>query len=185
MCMNYDECLKVLKDISKNKEIGTRLPKGVAVYRNDKRDEAEIKENGFVPATLVDKGEDLVAHARKQAKEVLSDKQVLDFIRAWKTPALGDKKLFQANGHGMPGVSCGIKGGQMSGNEYRINLPELVLVDRCYGAGMQKNNCVAVYGDNTNLEKCNVLAMHLIQIGDAQEFVFLTNVLPEWIEKVD
>lgn len=175
------KCLEILKDFSKNGTVGQKLitEENLAVYRGDTRTMDTITASGgFLPSTKLEEGEDLICHARKQAQEILKRKPV-DFIQNWKY--LAEDPLILGEKGRLAGVSCGILGGQKGGNVYKITLPELFLA----GKNASGLAAIAVYGDSPEIQNCNNLAMHLIRGGEAEEFVFLTKVPAEWIEKCD
>lgn len=189
MCYySEDACLEIFWDYAKKKEVqvGTKLPADgkLAVYRGDSREHMEDK--GFEPSSILDKGEDFITHARKQADGILrraaSEKDVLQFVMAWKYPNSTNDPLIKGAGGRMAGVCCGVTGGQKGGYTYRITVPSLYLLEKKKGSS---KSAIVIYGDQPSLDNCNTIAMHLPIGNDAAEFAFLTPVPPEWIEKVD
>lgn len=160
-----------------------KLNTSLVVFREDTRSMAEIgNAGGFVPSTILNAGEDLLQHAKEQAKGIMKVEPRI-FINAWKYSMSAPdeiRDLVVGQGRRLAGVSCGILGGQKGGNEYKITVPKPLYV---VGRNQHQNFIIAFYGDNPNLEECTILGMNLITIGNAEEFVFLTEVPMEWIEE--
>lgn len=180
---SYKEGHDLLLDYAKNKEVGTVLPpegdnRKLAVYRDDSRDDME--NVGFVPSRRRNAGDNAEVNARNQVTEILGRDDILDFIRAWKRP--GDDDLIKGADGRMAGVCCGVSGGQKGGRTYKITVPKLYLLNKKTG---KAGSVIAVYGDETTLENCKTIAMNLVVQQEASEFVFLTPVPPEWVEKAD
>lgn len=174
---------RMLQEVKQSSVGGTRLNTRLTVFRGDTRSMAEIRnEGGFVPSTILNAGEDLLQHAKRQANEIMK-MEPQDFMHAWKysmsAPAEIRDLVVGKDGR-LAGVSCGILGGQKGGKEYKITVPKPLYV---VGKTQYKSFIIAFYGDNPNLEECTILGMHFIQIGNAEEFVFLTKVPMEWIEE--
>ena len=171
----------LLLDYAKNKEVGAVLPpeddRALAVYRDDARDDME--KIGFMPSRRRNAGDDTKENARNQVTEILG-RPALDFIRAWKLPA--DDDLIKGTDGRMAGVCCGVSGGQKAGHTYKITVPKLYLLRKQTG---KTGSVIAVYGDQQRLEDCKTIAMNLVVQQEAAEFVFLTPVPLDWVEKVD
>lgn len=187
MCMTAAEKekrKKVLEEVTRcSEKKGNKLDKGLVVFRGDTRSMNKIqKAGGFVPSTLLEKGENLLQRAQKQADEILK-LSPRDFINAWKyssTASGGIRDLVVGERGRLAGVSCGILEGQKGGNEYKISVPVPLYV---VGRKQERGFTIAVYGNAPELKECTILAMHFILMQNAEEFVFLTNVPMEWIEE--
>jgi len=177
---NREQILQAVKQCSKE---GNRLDAGLVVFRGDKRNMDEIKAaGGFVPSTILDIGENMLQHAKKQAEAILKEKPG-ELINAWKYSVSAPPRissLVVGEKGRLAGVSCGILGGQKGGNEYKISVPEPLYV---VGRKEENGSAVAIYGNDPDLDKCTILAMHFILMQNAEEFVFLTEVPMEWIEE--